>query len=112
MLRTGAQRMRPVLLTSGTTVLGLMPMVLAMNIDLIGRDVAFGAPSTQWWTQLSSTTAGGLVFATPLTLLLTPCMLMLGEDVAAWLARWRRPAAEGAEPGREADGAAARPAAE
>jgi multidrug efflux pump len=37
------------------------------------------APSTQWWTQLSSAIAGGLSFATVLTLLLTPCLLVLGS---------------------------------
>ena len=88
-LRTGAQRLRPVLLTSFTTVLGLLPMVLALNIDLIGREVTVGSPSTQWWTQLSSAIAGGLTFATMLTLLLTPCLLMLGENVAARLRRRR-----------------------
>jgi multidrug efflux pump len=78
-LRTGAQRLRPVMLTSITTVLGLMPMVLALNIDIVGRDFNVGAPSTQWWTQLSSAIAGGLTFATILTLVLTPALLMLGE---------------------------------
>jgi hypothetical protein len=53
-----------------------MPMVLAMNIDLVTRQISFGAPSTQWWTQLA--TAGGLAFATLLTLVLTPCLLVLG----------------------------------
>ncbi len=79
-LRTAAQRMRPVLLTSVTTVLGLLPMVFSMNIDMIGRDIAFGAPTTQWWVQLSSSIAGGLSFATLLTLVLTPCMLMMGDN--------------------------------
>lgn len=80
-LETGKVRFRPVLLTAGTTILGLIPMVMAMNIDFINREVAFGAPSTQWWTQLSSAIAGGLAFATVLTLLLTPCLLVLGANV-------------------------------
>ncbi|HEY7774451.1 MAG TPA: efflux RND transporter permease subunit [Marinagarivorans sp.] len=83
-LRTAAQRMRPVLLTSVTTVLGLMPMVFALTIDIVGRDLSLGAPSAQWWTQLASAIAGGLTFATALTLLLTPCLLMLGENVSTW----------------------------
>ena len=78
-LATGRVRMRPVLLTAVTTVLGLLPMVFALNIDLLHREISVGAPSTQWWTQLSSAIAGGLSFATLLTLLLTPCLLVLGE---------------------------------
>ncbi len=80
-LQTGCLRLRPVLLTSATTVLGLMPMVLAVNVSLLEPSLGFGAPSTQWWTQLSSAIAGGLAFATVLTLFLTPCMLVLGENL-------------------------------
>jgi multidrug efflux pump len=87
LLRTGAQRMRPVLLTSVTTVLGLLPMVFALTIDIVGRDLSVGAPSAQWWTQLASAIAGGLTFATLLTLFLTPCLLMLGENMSAYFKR-------------------------
>jgi len=59
--------------------------VLAMNIDLIQRTISFGAPSTQWWTQLASANAGGLSFTTVLTLLLTPCLLVLGERGSQWM---------------------------
>jgi multidrug efflux pump len=77
-LFTGSVRARPVLLTAVTTILGLVPMVFSMNVDLIDRELSFGAPSTQWWTQLSSAIAGGLAFTTLLTLFLTPCLLVLG----------------------------------
>ncbi|MEH0666931.1 efflux RND transporter permease subunit [Vibrio scophthalmi] len=79
-LRTGVQRLRPVMLTTVTTILGLLPMVLEMNIDLLNQKIEFGAPSTQWWSQLATAVAGGLAFATVLTLVLTPCLLMLGRE--------------------------------
>ncbi|QYX58137.1 efflux RND transporter permease subunit [Roseovarius sp. SCSIO 43702] len=96
-LRTGAQRLRPVVLTSVTTALGLMPMVIGLNLDFFNREIVYGAPSTQWWTELSSAIAGGLVVATVLTLVVTPAMLMLGEKASQW--RKSRAAASGkAEP--------------
>jgi len=64
-------------------------MVFAVDIDLINRDVSVGAPSTQYWTQLSSSVAGGLAFATILTLFLTPSMLMIGANTSNWLANRR-----------------------
>lgn len=91
-IRAGAQRMRPVLLTAITTILGLMPLVLRLNIDFIGRDVIYNAPSSQWWAQLSTVIVFGLLFATPLTLLVTPAALVYRTriDRRARLRRERR----------------------
>jgi len=81
-VRTCAQRLRPVMLTTVTTVLGLLPMALAFNVDLVNRDFYTGGPGTQWWKQMASAIAGGLVFATILTLLMTPSLLMIQANVS------------------------------
>ena len=80
-LMTGAQRLRPVLLTTATTVLGLLPMVLKLNINFLEMDYSYDSPSTQWWVDLSSAIVFGLLFSTFLTLLVTPCALMVGSNL-------------------------------
>jgi multidrug efflux pump len=66
-------------------------MVLRLNIDFISRGVTHGGPSTDWWYQLSLVMSGGLTFATMITLVLTPCLLMLQVRVHEWrLARKER----------------------
>ncbi len=106
-LRTGAQRLRPVLLTTVTTVLGLIPMVLQTNIDFVTREITVGAPSTQWWVQLATAIVFGLCFASVLTLLVTPCALLMRVRIAEtrrrvgrWVARVGRSwSLKRAEPG-------------
>jgi multidrug efflux pump len=93
-LRTGAQRLRPVVLTTVTTVLGLLPMVLRLNIDLINREVSYNSPSTQWWAQLATSVVFGLLFATFLTLVLTPCLLVMGDNIGRRLRPRRATAGE------------------
>ncbi|MCA8934197.1 MAG: efflux RND transporter permease subunit [Rhodospirillaceae bacterium] len=105
-LRTGAQRLRPVLMTTVTTILGLMPMVLRTNIDFVDRTVQIGSPSTQWWVSLATAVVFGLGFATILTLVVTPCALMARENYLSWGAKRRQRRAE-----RRAARAAAREAA-
>ena len=83
----GLARFRPVVLTAVTTILGLMPMVFELTIQFADRSILVGAPSSQWWTDLASTIAGGLTFATILTLLATPALLVLGDDVSRFGSR-------------------------
>ena len=73
--RAGGERFRPVFLTAVTTIAGLMPMVLGMTVDFVGRDLYFGAPSGQFWVQLSTAIVGGIAFATLITVFLTPALL-------------------------------------
>ncbi|MHA1559532.1 MAG: efflux RND transporter permease subunit [Alphaproteobacteria bacterium] len=82
-LRAVVQRFRPVLLTTATTTLGLMPMVLQLNINFVTREVAQGAPSTQWWVQLATAITAGLIFAVVPTLIVTPAALMIRENIRA-----------------------------
>jgi len=101
-IRAGGQRLRPVLLTTATTILGLLPMTLKMNIDFVSREVTFGAPSSQWWAQLAAAIVFGLGFASFLTLIVTPCALMVRSNIHDWRAR-RREVRAGRAVGAEAD---------
>ena len=83
-IKTGAQRLRPVLLTTFTTVLGLLPMVTMTNVDFFTREIKMGTQDTQWWVQLSTAIVFGLIFATLLTLIVTPSLLMLRENFRIW----------------------------
>tara|TARA_B100000029_G_scaffold431727_1_gene443462 strand:- start:367 stop:3756 length:3390 start_codon:yes stop_codon:yes gene_type:complete len=83
-IKTGAQRLRPVLLTTFTTVLGLLPMVTMTNVDFFTRQIKIGTQDTQWWVQLSTAIVFGLIFATILTLVVTPSLLMLRENIKIW----------------------------
>ncbi|MBC2604880.1 efflux RND transporter permease subunit [Pelagicoccus albus] len=84
-LLTAAQRLRPVMLTTVTTILGLIPMVFGINLDFFTPHVSVGAPSTQWWTQLATSVAFGLAFATVLTLVLTPSLLACEDNIKRFL---------------------------
>ena len=76
-VETGRQRLRPVLLTTVTTIAGLLPMMFAVSIDFVNGGITVGAPSALWWTQLATAIVFGLGFATLLTLFVTPSLLAL-----------------------------------
>ena len=78
-LRTGAQRLRPVMLTTLTTFFGLVPMAIGLNINFLDFEINFGSPSSQWWLQLSNAIVFGVMFSFILTLVITPCLILIGE---------------------------------
>ncbi len=74
-------RLRPVLLTTVTTVVGLLPLANGLSIDFIERTAGFGGAVTSWWTPLASAIVNGLVFSTLLTLLVTPSLIVLPQQL-------------------------------
>jgi multidrug efflux pump len=90
-LQTCRERARPVVLTALTAILGVLPIAFGLNVELLGHDVTIGAPSTQWWIALSSAIVYGLAFATGLTLIVIPSLLMLvtrSDNPKPWF--WQR----------------------
>lgn len=96
-IRTAEDRIRPVLLTTITTMAGLTPMMLGVSIDFFGGGYTINAPAAMWWKQLATAVVFGLGVATVLTLILTPSMLAarvwataMVQGVAPTLAALRR----------------------
>ncbi|CAI8205386.1 MAG: Swarming motility protein SwrC [Alphaproteobacteria bacterium] len=88
-LKTAGQRLRPILLTTVTTMIGLFPMAIQASINVIERTVQFGEPTAAWWVQLSTAIIFGLGFSTLLTLILVPVMLHLPDYLRDQFGRLR-----------------------
>ena len=76
-VRTAQSRIRPVLLTTITTMAGLAPMMFGLSLDFFGGGYTVDSPTALWWKQLATAVVFGLGIATFLTLLFTPSMLAL-----------------------------------
>ena len=90
-VRTAEDRIRPVLLTTITTMAGLAPMMFGLSLDFIGGGYSIDSPTSLWWKQLATAVVFGLGVSTVLTLVFTPAALALrvwAGVIAAALFRW------------------------
>ena len=76
-IRTAQSRIRPVLLTTITTMAGLAPMMFGLSLDFINGGYSIDSPTALWWKQLATAVVFGLGVATVLTLIVTPSLLAI-----------------------------------
>ncbi|SFS07288.1 efflux RND transporter permease subunit [Yoonia litorea] len=89
-IRTAEARIRPVLLTTITTMAGLAPMMFGLSLDFMNGGYSIDSPTALWWKQLATAVVFGLGIATMLTLVFTPSMLAVRVWIvtyAHWIAR-------------------------
>ena len=93
-IETGLRRLRPVLLTAITTVLGLIPLATGVELDFHTLVLSTGGESSQWWKGMAVAVIFGLGFATFLTLVLVPVLYDLLLDLRERRAAASLPLAE------------------
>jgi len=99
-VRTAAQRLRPVFLTTLTTVVGLMPLILGWKADIFTGEFSLkGSATSEIWAPISYVIACGLGFATILTLIITPVFLAMPTVMKRRFQKWfKRKDAEAPDP--------------
>ena len=96
-IQSGLTRFRPVMLTAGTAILGLIPMSTGLSLDFTNRvffifpTLIVGASSSEWWAPLSDAVIFGLAVATILTLVMVPVFYYSLEGLSERLFRRRKP---------------------
>lgn len=89
-IRTAQARIRPVLLTTITTMAGLAPMMFGLSLNFAEGGYTIDSPTALWWKQLATAVVFGLGVATVLTLIVTPSLLAIrvwATTYALWIAR-------------------------
>lgn len=81
-IMAAAQRIRPILLTTATTICGLLPMMYQANVNFLEGSISFGGGASEWWVQLSTAVVFGLGFSTIMTLIVTPVWLAIPERLS------------------------------
>jgi CzcA family heavy metal efflux pump len=84
-IQGGVTRLRPVLLTAGTTILGLVPMAVGISFDFKKFHWVTDSDSVQWWQGMAVAVIFGLLFATALTLVIVPVMYSTVDSLNMWL---------------------------
>ena len=83
--KAAKSRFRPVMLTTVTTVVGLLPLASGYSVDIVNRKIEYGSMVVGWWQPMASAVVNGLLLSTFMTLLVTPALLVLPGVVARWL---------------------------
>ena len=97
-IQAGRTRLRPVLLTACTTILGLAPMALGWNVDIRHLAFNFRSESSMWWGPMAVAVIFGLTVSTLLTLVVVPAVYMIFEGLRRrWDRRHHDPARNDAE---------------
>jgi multidrug efflux pump len=95
----GATRLRPVMLTAVTTILGLLPMVTGVSYDFHNLAISWVSESSQWWRSMAIVVIFGLLVATFLTLVVVPVLYVFIEESKVALAAFRARVKDFVHPG-------------